>query len=173
MFQPGGGRGAIYVLVQMALLLAVAWLLRPTWPSLRWFLALCGYICFFTGAPALALRLVLPARVASFQLRVAVLALLPAALVLPDIIYYVLWQPAVFDLKYSARHLLNPIRTLANWTAVEANGWLELPLMWGVTGLLAYLGLIRMGMRMTLQPAAIVPRSPAAAAGEPGSADLY
>ena len=75
-FRPGGGRGAIYVLAQMALFLAAAWLLRPTWVSLRWSLAVCGYICFFTGLPAAAFRFMRPARAASFQLRVAVLVLL-------------------------------------------------------------------------------------------------
>ena len=118
MFRPGAGRGALYVLVQMALLVAVAWRLRPTWPSLRWFLAICGYICFFTGVPAAAFRFMRPTRAASFHLRVAVLVLLPIAMVLPDILFYMLWQPDVFDLKYSARHLLNPFRTLANWAVV-------------------------------------------------------
>jgi hypothetical protein len=172
MFRPGGGRGAVYVLAQMAVLLAAGWLLRPTWGSLRWFLAVCGYICFFTGVPAAAFRLMRPARAASFQLRAAVLMLLPIAMLLPDIIFYMLWQPAVFDLKYSARHLINPIRTLANWSVVETNHWLSIPFALGLTGLLAYLALIRMGTRMLVQPAPIDPHGSAAAAGEPGSANI-
>jgi len=172
MFRPGGGRGALYVLAQMALLLTAAWLLRPTGPSLGWFLAMCGYICVFTGVPALAFRFVSPAGVASFQLRVVVLVLLPLAMILPDIIYYVLWQPAVFDLKYSGRHLLNPIRTLANWSLVETQHGFAIPIFLGLIGLLAYLALIHMGSRMTARPIPIEPRSSAAAAGEPGSANI-
>ena len=72
-----------------------------------------------------------PARAASFQLRVAVLVLLSVALVLPDILYYVLWQPAVLDLRYAGRHLINPIRTLANWAVVETKHWFSIPLVAG------------------------------------------
>ncbi len=173
MFRPGGGRGAVYVLAQMAVLLAAAWVLRPTWLSLRWFLAVCGYVCLFTGVPAVAFRLVRPAGAASFQLRVAVLVLLALALLLPDIIFYLLWQPAVFDLKFSARHLLNPIRTLANWSVVETKYGLSIPFALGLTGLLAYLALIHMGMRMMVQPVPIDSHGSAAAAGEPGSANIF
>jgi hypothetical protein len=169
MFRPGGGRGAIYVMVQMALFLAAAWLLRPTWQSLRWSLAMCGYICFFTGVPAVVFRLLRPARAASFHLRVAILLLLPVALLLPDILYYVLWQPAVFDLKFSARHLVNPIRTLANWDLVETVHGLSIPVMLGLTGLFAYATLIHLGMD---QPVPIDSHGSAAAAGEPGSAHI-
>jgi hypothetical protein len=152
MFRPGGGRGAIYVLVQMGLFVSAAWLLRPTWEGLRWFLAICGYICFFTGLTAAVFRSMRPAKAASFQMRVAVLVLLSMALVLPDIIYYVLWQPTVFDLKYAGRHLLNPIRTLANWRLVQADHGFGIPVMLGLTGLLAYLALIHQGMRITAEP---------------------
>jgi hypothetical protein len=169
MFRPGGGRGAIYVMVQMALFLAAAWLLRPTWQSLRWFLAMCGYICFFTGVPAVVFRLLRPARAASFHLRVAILLLLPVALLLPDILYYVLWQPDVFDLKYSARHLVNPIRTLANWNRVETFHGFSIPVMLSLTGLFAYATLIHLGMD---QPVPIASQDSAAAAGEPGSANI-
>jgi hypothetical protein len=168
-FLPGGGRGAVYVLAQMALLLVAAWALRPTWVSLRWFLALCGYICFCTGVPAVAFRLARPAGAASFQLRVAVLVLLCMLLVVPDIIYYLLWQPAVFDLKFSARHLLNPIRTLANWSLVESYSWFSIPVMLGLTGGLAYVVLIRLGMG---EPVAVDPLGSSEAAGEPGRANV-
>jgi hypothetical protein len=168
---PGGGRGALYVLTQMALYLAAAWLLRPTWVSLRWFLAVCGYICFFTGLPAAVFRVVRPASAASFQLRAAVLAMLSMALILPDIVYYLLWQPLVFDLRYAGRHLLNPLRTLANWRLVEANHGFAIPVLLGLIGLAAYLTLIGLGRRMTAQPAPIDSPSPTAAAVEPGRAD--
>ena len=168
MFLPGGGRGAIYMLVQMALLLAAAWLLDPIWPNVRWFLAVCGYICFFTGVPAVVLRLVWPGPT-SFQLRVAVLLLVPLALLLPDLIYYVLWQPAVFNLSYSARHLINPFRTLANWGLVETKHGFSIPVMLSLTGLLAYATLIHLGMERHVP---IDSHGSAAAAGESGSADV-
>jgi hypothetical protein len=171
MFLPGGGRGAVYVLMQMAMLLAAAWLLDPIWPNVRWFLAACGYICFFTGVPAVAFRLVWPGAM-SFQLRVAVLLLVPLALVLPDLIYYVLWRPTVFNLSYSARHLINPFRTLANWDLVGTKHGFSIPFLLGLIGLAAYLALIVMGMRTMVRPAAADGQSQAAAAGEPDSADV-
>lgn len=162
MFRPGGGRGAVYVLAQMALLLSAAWLFHPTWMKLRWLLAVCGYICFFTGVPTFAFRFLRPASAASLKLRVAVLVLLPVSMLLPDIIHYLLWRPDVLDLSYSGRHLLNPMRTLANWNLVEAYQWVSVPFALGLTGVLAYLRLIQMGMRMTVQPAPIDPHSSAA-----------
>ena len=171
-FRPGGGHGAIYVLAQMALFLAAMWSLRPTSVSFRWSLAVCGYICLFTGLPAAAFRFMRPARAASFQLRVAVLVLLSISLVLPDVLFYVLWQPAVFDLRYAGRHLLNPVRTLTNWAVVETNHSFAIPLAAGLAGLLAYLALIHLGMRMTVQPDPIEPLGSASAAVEPGSANI-
>jgi hypothetical protein len=171
MFGPGGGRGALYVLAQMALYLAAAQLLRPAWVSLRWFLAVCGYICFFTGLPAAAFRVIRPASAASFQLRAAVLAVLSIALVLPDIVYYLLWQPVFFELRFAGRHLLNPLRTLANWRLVETNHGFAIPVLLGLTGLAAYLALIGLGRRMTVQTVPIDSDSSTPAAVEPGRAD--
>jgi hypothetical protein len=170
-FLPGGGRGAVYVLAQMALMLVAAWMLDATAIQLRWLLAMCGYICFFTGVPAVVLRLLSPERASSLQLRIAVLLLLTASTLLPDMIHYVLWQPDVLSLSYSARHLLNPIRTLANWLAVETHYWFAIPTGLGLTGFVAYLVLIQM-TRATVQPAPIDPYGSAAATGEPDRADV-
>jgi hypothetical protein len=171
MFRPGGGRGAIYVLVQMAVLVLVAWRLDPSGRNVRWFLAICGYICFVTGVPAMVWRSRRPASAASLQLRVVVLLLLPLSMLLPDLIHYVLWQPEFLELAYSARHLVNPIRTLASWDVVEAEHWFYAPLSMGLTGVLAYLALIHLGRRMTAQPAADSYRSRSEeTAGEPGRA---
>ena len=98
MFWPGGGRGAGYVLRQMAVLLAIAWLFHPASGTLRWFWAICGYICFFTGIPTLAYRMARPAADASLKLRVLILLLVPVAMLLPDVIHYVVWRPDVLDL---------------------------------------------------------------------------
>ncbi|OFW06692.1 MAG: hypothetical protein A3H96_25475 [Acidobacteria bacterium RIFCSPLOWO2_02_FULL_67_36] len=172
MFRPGGGRGAVYVLAQMAVLLFAAWMLGADRFKVRWLVAVCGYVCFFTGAPVFFFRLLRPARAASLQLRVAVMALVLASVLLPDILYYLLWRPDVFDLKYSARHLLNPFRTLANWPLVETRAWFSVPVALGLTGLLAYLGVIFTGMGMAGQPATIDPDGSGATAGEPGSAHV-
>ena len=101
MFRPGGGRGALYVLAQMALFLACG-VAAP---------ADVGESSLVPGRVRVHLPvhrpagrgfpLLRPARAASFQLRVAVLVLLSIGLVLPDILFYVLWQPAVFDLRYA------------------------------------------------------------------------
>jgi hypothetical protein len=168
---PGGGRGAAYVLVQMLVMLVAAWILGATAAQLRWLLAICGYICFFTGVSTFTFRF-LRERVRALHLRVAVLVLLPMSLLLPDLIYYVFWRPEVLSLNYSARHLLNPLRTLANWHTIEAQGWFFVPVILGVTGLSTYVGLIHMGMLTTVGPAAVDPERPAPAAGEPGSANV-
>ena len=116
---PGGGRGAAYVLAQMAILLGTAGLLGAYPSDVQWLLAICWYICFFSGVPMLALRALKRHRRTNVVRPSRVLVLMPASMLLPDLVYYVLWRPEVLDLTYSARHLLNPIRTLSNWDVVE------------------------------------------------------
>jgi hypothetical protein len=170
---PGGGRAALYVLAQMAILLLAVWVLQPAPRAMSWFLALCGYICFFTGVPVAASRLARPAHEASFHLRVIVLVILPVVMLLPDILYYMLWRPDAFDISFGVRHLFSPFRALANWPLVEANHGFRIPFALGVIGLLSYFALANSGMRMTGEPAAASPQGAAAAAREPGSADVY
>ena len=172
MFRPGGGRGAIYVLAQMGLLLLVPYLFEPPAARLRWILAACGYICFFTGVPTALFRLLRPTQPAALTLRVAVLILFAGSLVLPDVLHSLFGRQDVLNLSFSYRHLVNPIRTLANWTTVERNEWFSIPFSLGVAGLLAYVLLIRIGLRTTTQPAAIPSASSVAAAGQPGSANV-
>ena len=172
LFRPGGGRGALYVLAQMALLLAFAQLFDPPPALNRWLFAICGYICFFTGVPTSLFRALRPSRVEALKVRVVVLTTLPASLVLPDLLYYLLWQPNMLSLRYSARHLLNPLRTLANWDVVEAQAWTVVPLLAGLTGVVAYFVLIHLGMRMTRESAETDVDESAAATGEAGSADV-
>jgi hypothetical protein len=145
-FRAGGGYAALYVVAQMLALLAAAWLLGADRPQIRWLLALCGYVCFFTGAVTVLYRASRPFGPAAFRLRVAVVGLLAASLLLPDIVYYILWQPEALDLRYGMRHLLNPLRTLANWRLVEAFGWTAVPLVLGITGLLAYVPLLHLSL---------------------------
>jgi hypothetical protein len=173
-FRPGGAYGAIYVLAQMALLLVAAAMFQPGAPALRWFAAICGYICLFTGVPTAIYRTIRPRSAASLKFRVAVLTLLPfaSAMTLPDLLYYVLWQPEVLNLNFSARHLFNPLRTLANWNSVEANEWTAVPLFLGLTGVLSYGVVIYVAKTVREEVEPVDPR-PAPAAEEPGSAGVY
>jgi hypothetical protein len=149
--QPGGGNGAIYVLLQMVLLLVVVGVLYADRARLHWFAVAFGYICFFTGAPVVLYRAVRPYEPAAFRLRVAVLALLAAAMVVPDLLAYLLWQPDGLDFRFSLRHLLNPFRTLANIRDASAS-YNALAELIGVTGVLAWIVLIRIGAGVTLDP---------------------
>jgi hypothetical protein len=170
---PGGGRGAAYVLAQMGILLVAAWTLESDTTLMRWGLAMCGYICFFTGVPAVVMRLLAPQR-SALHVRLAVLLLLLAATLLPDVVHYVFWQPEVLDLNFSGRHLVNPVRTLANWGVVETYGSFMVPAVTGLTGLVTYFVLIQVGARTTAEAASVHPPSAAAAAEGTGSANaLY
>jgi ABC-2 type transport system permease protein len=141
-FRPGAGAGALYVATQMALLLLAARLLDATASQYRWLLAICAYICLFSGLPALVLRTVLPRRSTSLHLRTGVLVALVLALVLPDVLHYLLWQPDVLSLTFARRHLINPFRTITNWQMVEKNAWFAGPAVFGLTGAVSYLWVI-------------------------------
>jgi hypothetical protein len=174
--RPGGGRGAAYVLVQMVVLLWVAWLLgagSTDWVQLRWLLAICAYICFFCAVPVFVARALWPTTRAAVKLRVAILVLLAISMIVPDVLYYMIWQPEVLDLEYSARHLINPLRTLANWHVVERHQWFSFPATLGLAGLVASLGLIVLGRRATGEHPAIDLPASAPSSGAPGRADLY
>jgi len=174
LFRPGGGRGAAWVLAQMGLLVAAGAVFQPDGSTLRWLAAICAYVCFFTGLPAYFYRRIRPRGTATLKLRVAALLMLPVALILPDILYYVMGKSEVFDLGFGRRHLINPFRTLANWPFVESSGWSVVPFLLGLAGLVAYLGLIQLGARTTAEDMASAAEAAPIADGEPGSADaLY
>jgi hypothetical protein len=163
LFGPGAGRGAAYILVQMAMLIGMLVICAATPADQRRLFASCGYICFFTGVPALAFWRFWrfePARVTPFKLRVAVLCSVAAAMVLPDIIHYVIFQPDVLDLSFGARHLVNPLMTIRNWDVVESRGLVAIPFAIGVVGLFAYIVLIRVGARVTSHALRLEPAPP-------------
>jgi hypothetical protein len=143
-FRPGASRGAVYVLAQMVLLLIAGWVIDGG--RIGWLMAVCGYICFFTGVPTAVFRWLRPTA-RSFHLRVAVLVFLAASMLLPDILYYVILRPESFDFDFARRHLSNPVRALANWPDVAYGGWFAEPVVMGVLGLLSYVALIVMGRR--------------------------
>ena len=149
LFRPGGSHGAVYVLAQMVLLLLAGALIERN--RLGWLMGMCGYICFFTGIPAAVFRWLRP-NARSFYLRVAVLVFLSASMLLPDLLYYVIFRPDVFDFDFTRRHLFNPVRALANWREVVRQGWFVEPFVMGVLGLLSYWTLIVMGRRANEEP---------------------
>ena len=141
---PGGGRAAAYVLLQMGLLVLAVWHLSLREVGLV--VASCGYICFFTGVPAMLLRMVRP-RISAFFIRVAILVLLSASMVLPDVLYYIVAPAESFNLFFGNRHLLNPFRTIANWRLVEMRGAYLMPIIIGAIGVLTYARLMMMNRR--------------------------
>ena len=147
-FRPGGGRGAAWVLTQMLFFLAgAAWLTSAEPLDLRWFVAICGYICFFTGVPTVVLRHVLKARARASYLRAGVLLFFPIVAISADVFQYFFTPGLIFDGTFSPYHILNPFRALANWPQVESQGWYWRVIVMGLAGLVAYLELFRMGRR--------------------------
>ena len=170
-FGPGGGRGPLSVFLQLLILVAALSLFPIDADDRRLLLASYGYLCFFVAVPTLIFQLVVPKYATPFRLRLAVLVSLAAAMALPDLLFYVIWQPEVLNLDFSGRHLLSPIQTLTNWRVVESRGWLVYPLNVGVLGVLALIALVPTGMRLATDDASIDPPRPAPA-GESDRADL-
>ena len=170
-FGPGGGRGPASVLLQLAILVGALSLFPIDADDRRAILASYGYLCFFVAVPTLAFYLVRPQYATPFRLRIAILVSLAAAMALPDLLHFAIWQPDVLSLEFSGRHLLSPLQTLSNWRIVERNGWLLFPTTFGMFGLLALIALVPTGARLAAEEASINPHRPAPAAGEPGRAD--
>ena len=135
-------------------------------------LASYAYLICFVSVPTLAFRTLLPRYATPVRLRVAILVTLAAATALPDLLYYLIRQPELLDLRYTGRHMFSPLQTLANWRIVEQNGWTAVPFAVGAIGLLALIVLVHICTRQAAEDASITPHRPAPAAGEPGRADL-
>jgi hypothetical protein len=101
----------------------------------------------------LALSRLGESRMPPYKMRVVVLCVLAAALVLPDLIQYLIVQPDTLDLSYSWRHLINPFRTITQWGIVEAQGWTRIPDLIGAIGLVAYVALFLQGAHETSRAA--------------------
>jgi len=145
-FRPGGGRGAAWILSQMVILLTIGASLN-TGSQFRWLLAICGYICFFTGVPTVIFRHMFGNGIRTAYVRAGILLFLPIVAISADLFQYFLVPSRIFDGTFSAYHVLNPFRALANWQEVENQGWHWGPLIMGLAGLIAYLDLYRMGQR--------------------------
>jgi hypothetical protein len=144
LFRPGGGRGAAYVLVQMILLFGAGKYLAATDSDFNWLIAICGYICFFTGVPAVIAQRWSPQFFQPPYTRVAVVLLFSTMSLLAEIMHYVETggTPGV-----SVSHVLSPFRALANWNIVENNHWDLYAFTLGFVGLLSYLGLIHLAKK--------------------------
>jgi hypothetical protein len=59
-------------------------------------------------------------------------------MLLPDVLYYVIAQPEIFDVEFSLRHMINPFRTLTNWPAVERLHWTPYVFAIGAAGFFSY-----------------------------------
>ena len=144
--RPGPQWGVLYITAQMALLFPAAWALGASGSSLRWLLALYGYVALFTALPTAVMRAWRPST-PSWILRVAILFVFAASLILPDVVYYVVWRPNTLDLSYSVRHLVNAPRTLANWAAITRSGWDGIALAVAIVGLISYVAVLTMRAR--------------------------
>jgi hypothetical protein len=143
-FRPGGAWGAIYVLAQMALFLAVGSIfLKISSTEFSWLVAICAYICFFTGLPASIGRMMEKRRFRPFHLRAGILLMVPVAALLPDFLVYLLTGD--FGGIYSSRHVLDPFRTLNAWRELMTAPWHVWSLVLGIIGVGCYLALIQMG----------------------------
>ena len=146
-FRPGGGRGAAWILTQMLLLLTIGLFLAGPGLTFRWLLAVCGYICFFSGVPTVIIRQMARNGIRTAYVRAGILLFFPIVGISADFFQYFLAPSRVFDGTFSAYHVLNPFRALANWQKVEEQGWVWGPFIMGLAGLFAYLSLYRMGRR--------------------------
>jgi hypothetical protein len=145
-FRPGGAWGAVYVLAQMALFLAVGgFFLETSSVEFSWLVAICAYICCFTGLPTWVGRMMVKRRFQPFHLRAGILLLVPVAMLLPDFLVYLFTGD--FGGIYSGRHVLDPFRTLSGWRFSTTTPWHFLSIGLGVIGIASYLMLIRMGQR--------------------------
>jgi hypothetical protein len=143
-FRAGGGRGAAWILTQMLVLLTIAYALGSN-QEFRWVLGLCAYICFYSGIPTVILRRMFRSGIRTAHVRAGILLFFPIVGVSADVFSYFLAPGRVFDGTFSAYHVLNPFRALANWSQIEDQGWHWGPLIMGLAGLIAYLELYRMG----------------------------
>lgn len=167
-FGPGGGRGALTAFLQLLILAGALYLFPIPAHDRRMLLAAYGYLFFFVGVPTLVFYLAFPKRATPARLRIAILLTLAAGMALPDVLHYLIYQPEVLDLSFSSRHLVSPLRTLGSWRQVEANGWVVVPSIIGLSGILAVLALVPTSARLAAEE--MSPLQKPADTEEPGDA---
>jgi hypothetical protein len=149
-FGPGGNRAAVYVLLQMVMFVGAGAALGASVDEVRLMTAICGTICLLTGIPSLLVHRFAKAGLGPLHARGLILMLIFLSLVLPDLLYYILWRPEVFSVSFSARHLLSPVLPVFNWDSVQGNRWEFAPLLWAVVGVISYLLMLRVASRHSM-----------------------
>ena len=145
-YSPGGGRGALWILLQMLIFLAAGRAFQDN-EGFSWLLAICGYICFFTGVPAFMMRYFQKARARTAYLRAGILLFFSVLSVSADLFNYLITPSKIFNWNFSAYHVLSPFRALFNWNQILSLGWEAGPIAMGLVGLLAYVGLVFLGLQ--------------------------
>jgi hypothetical protein len=150
-FRPGGGRATAWVLMQMAMLLGIGAFLSPVGSrDFQWLVGAVSYIAFFSGVPACVARLVLKSRVNSTRLRVATFVFFPVVMITADLLQYFFKLPLLnIAGTFSAFHVLNPFRALANWADLAGIGFDWWVFLMGIIGFYSYYILIRIGQQET------------------------
>jgi hypothetical protein len=141
-FCPGGSGGAVYVLA-LAILLLAAGAVSTTGKDFSLLIAICGYVCFFTGVPTVIVRRWPSRRIKTVHLRIGITLFLLIASILPDLFMYMV--TGNYGGNYSARHVLNPFRTLYQWNDIKYFHSATFGLC--LVGLISYLILIPFGWR--------------------------
>jgi len=155
-FRPGGGRAVMWILMQMLVLLVVGGATAtPGGSDFQWLLAVCSYICFFTGVPAFLGRYALKSRLKTPHLRVGTVVFIPLIILSADFLQYFLRSKNLFSADFSPYHVLNPFRTLGNWASVTSQGWDLRVFVMGIIGLACYVFLIRIGQQETENASAL------------------
>jgi hypothetical protein len=143
-FHPGGAGGVVYALALMILLLAAGACAIPMrGADFGLLVAVCGYICFFSGVPTLIVRQWPSQRIKTIYVRIGIILLLLVASILPDFLMYI--ATGAYGGKYSARHVLNPFRTLIWWDDPATQKFHMFSSGLFLSGLISYLVLIPLG----------------------------
>ena len=140
----GPAPAAVYILLQMIMFVAAPYVFGGEWSHVRWFFVICGAICLFSGLPSYVVHRSTWWSAPTLAARGLILVLVFLSLVLPELVYFVLQRPEVFEAEFSLRHLFSPVLTVLNWTtAVELKGWVAIPIFWSAVGFASYLLLLR------------------------------
>jgi hypothetical protein len=145
-FHPGGSGGAVYVLLLMILLLIAAASFLPIHGrEFSCFIAICGYICLFTGVPTLIVRKWGAPRIKTVHLRVGIILLILLSALLPDIFAYMV--TGKYGGQFAARHVFNPFKALYGWYYPYTDRFHMFSYGLGLFGLISYLLLILLGWK--------------------------
>jgi hypothetical protein len=140
----GTSRAVRYVALQMVLFVAAgSYLWDWSASETRHLIAICGTILVYTGVPTLIVHYARREDMGPLHARGIALLLLAASMLLPDALYYMLWnsdQP--FSASFGFRHLFSPARIPFNWGWIEQRGLELWPMLWACVGAVSYVALL-------------------------------